>query len=89
MTGCSTPPTRPDYYLLYQPDVDWLRSSAAVLGEAQAKRIAATSCQDGRRAIVFAVDKYMGQRYLTDMNITFCRLPYEMYQEKQGVVAWS
>ena len=78
-----------DYYLLYEPDVDWLRSSAAVLGEAQAKRIAAASCQDGRRAIVFAVDKYMGQRYLTDMNITFCRLPYEMYQEKQGVVAWS
>lgn len=78
-----------DYYLLYQPDVDWLRSSAAVLGEAQAKRIAAASCQDGRRAIMFAVDKYMGQRYLTDMNITFCRLPYEMYQDKQGVVAWS
>ena len=78
-----------DYYLLYEPDVDWLRSKAAVLGEAQAKRIAAASCQDGHRAIVFAVDKYMGQRYLTDMNITFCRLPYEMYQDKQGVVAWN
>ena len=78
-----------DYYLLYQPDMDWLRSKAAVLGEEQAERIAAASCQDGHRAIVFAVDKYMGQRYLTDMNITFCRLPYEMYQDKQGVVAWS
>ena len=77
------------YYLLYEPDLDWLRSKEAVLNEAQAKRIAAASCQDGRRAIVFAVDKYMGQRYLTDMNITFCRLPYEMYQDKQGVVAWS
>ena len=78
-----------DYYLLYQRDMDWLRSKAAVLGEEQAKRITAASCQDGHRAIVFAVDKYMGQRYLTDMNITFCRLPYEMYQEQQGVVAWS
>ena len=78
-----------DYYLLYEPDVDWLRSKAAVLGEARAERIAAASCQDGHRAIVFAVDKYMGQRYLTDMNITFCRLPYEMYQDKQGVVAWN
>ena len=78
-----------DYYLLYQPDVDWLRSKAAVLNEDQAERIAAASCQDGHRAIVFAVDKYMGQRYLTDKNITFCRLPYEMYQEQQGVSAWS
>ena len=78
-----------DYYLLYQPNLDWLLSKAAVLGKEQADRIAAASCQDGHRAIVFAVDKYMGQRYLTDMNITFCRLPYEMYQEQRGVVAWS
>ena len=78
-----------DYYLLYQPDVDWLRSKAAVLGETQAERIAAAIRCTGKKAIVFAVDKYMGQRYLTDMNITFCRLPYEMYQDKQGVVAWS
>ena len=78
-----------DFYLLYEPDVDWLRSKAAVLNEEHAKRIAAVSCQDGHRAIVFAVDQYMGQRRLTDMNITFCRLPYEMYQEQHGVVAWS
>ena len=78
-----------DYYLLYEPSLDWLRSKAAVLNKEQAERIAAASCQDGHRAIVFAVDQYMGQRRLTGMNITFCRLPYEMYQEQQGVVAWS
>ena len=65
-----------DYYLLYQPDLKWLRSNAAILNEQQARRIHDV----GKKAVVFAADKYMGQRFLTDLGITFCQIPYEIHQ---------
>ena len=65
-----------DYYLLYEPDIEWLRSNKAILNEQQAKRIQGV----GREAVVFAADKYMGQRFLTDMKIKFCQLPYELHR---------
>ena len=65
-----------DYYLLYQPDIDWLSSNEGILNEGRAKRISASS--RSRKAIVFGPGKYMGQRDLTPMGITFCQLPYEM-----------
>ena len=68
-----------DYYLLYRPDIKWLRSKAAILNEERARRIKGV----GRKARVFAADKYMGQRFLTDMGITFCQIPYELHR---GVV---
>ena len=36
----------------------------------------------GRWAIVFGPGKYIGQRDLTPMSITFCQLPYEMYSAR-------
>ncbi len=71
-----------DYYLLYRPDIDWLRSNEAVLNEQQARRIHAS----GRKAVVFAADKYMSQRFLTDMGITFCQIPYELHRSGLGGV---
>ena len=65
-----------DYYLLYRPDIEWLRSSEAILNEQQARRIRNV----GKKAVVFAADKYMGQRFLTDMGITFCQIPYELHR---------
>ena len=64
------------WYLFYQPEIAWLRSSAAVLTEEQALRIHSS----GKAAYVFAADKYIGQRMLTDLNITFCQLPYELHR---------
>ena len=69
-----------DYYLLYKPDIEWLRSNEAILNEQQAKRIGGV----GRKAVVFAADKYMGQRFLTDMGITFCQIPYEIHRAGIG-----
>ena len=66
---------RRDYYLLYQPDLQWLRSNAAMFNEHQAQRI----YRAGRPAIVFAAGKFIGQRTLTDWRITFCQIPYEMH----------
>ena len=65
-----------DYYLLYHPDIEWLRSNEAILDEEQAQRIRDV----GRIAVVFASDKYMGQRFLSDMGIVFCQIPYELHR---------
>ena len=65
-----------DFYLLYRPDIEWLRSNEAILNEEQARRIRDV----GRKAVVFASDKYMGQRFLGDMGITFCQIPYELHR---------
>ena len=70
-----------DYYLLYEPSTNWLRSKTAVLNEERAKRISSASRARGREeAVVFAAAKYIGQRELTGMGITFCQLPYEMHR---------
>ena len=68
-----------DYYLLYEPDVDWLSSNEGILNEERAKQISAASHGSGRKAIVFGPGKYIGQRDLTPIGITFCQLPYEMH----------
>ena len=72
-----------DYYLLYEPDVDWLCSNEGIVNEERARRISAASRGSGRKAIVFGPGKYMGQRDLTTMGITFCQLPYEMHGSGQ------
>ncbi len=68
-----------DYYLLYEPNVEWLCGNEGILNEERARRISAASREKGRRAIVFGPGKYIGQRDLTPMGITFCQLPYEMH----------
>ena len=67
-----------DYYLFYEPDLEWLQSNEAVFTEDQAKRIRAAG--PGRSAVVFAAGKFIGQRELSRMNITFCQLPYELHR---------
>ena len=67
-----------DYYLIYRPDAEWLRSNEAVLTEERAERIGERNRAQGKKAVVFAAEKYMGQRDLTDLGITFCRLPHEL-----------
>ena len=72
---------RRDYYLLYEPSVEYLRSEDAVLNEIRAKRIGEASGALSREAIVFAAAKYMSQRDLTsEHRITFCQLPYEIHR---------
>ena len=59
-----------DYYLLYKPDLNWLRSNKSVLDAKRAERISAT----GRKAVVFGTGKHLGQRELTSMSIEFCSI---------------
>ena len=57
-----------------------MRSNEAVLNENQAERIREESREQGKKAIVFGAGKYIGQRELTRMDITFCQLPYELHR---------
>ena len=67
-------------HLLYEPDLEWLRSGEAVLNEERAKRIGAAARERGKNVLVFAAAKYLGQRELTEYGITFCQLPYELHR---------
>ena len=67
-----------DYCLLYKPDVDWLCGNSGMLSADRAKRIGADARVHGRKAIVFGPGKYVGQRELTNMGVTFCQIPYEI-----------
>lgn len=69
-----------DYYLLYESDLEWLRSNEGVLGEERVNRIGNVNAIEGHKAVVFAVGKYMSQQALTRQNITFCQLPYELHR---------
>ena len=69
-----------DYYLLYEPDLEWLRGSEGILSLNQARRISAASRSKGRKAVVFGPGKYISQRDLTPLGVTFCQLPYEIHR---------
>ena len=68
-----------DYYLLYKPDLEYLLSNEPVLNLERAERISNANWQNGKKAIVYGPCKYIGQRDLTNMGITFCQLPYALY----------
>ena len=67
-----------NYHLLWEPDVRWLLSPEAVLNAERAERVGARCRAEGRKAVVFAAAKYIGQRDLTDIGVTFCQVPYEL-----------
>ncbi len=69
-----------DYYLIYKPDLEYLRSDAAVLNIERAERVREASDQTGRKAIVYAAGNYIGQRELTRMRIIFCQLPNALHE---------
>ena len=69
-----------DYYLLYEPDLEYLRSNAAILKLEGAERIRDASRKNGKKAIVYAAGNYIGQRELTQMGIIFCQLPDALHE---------
>jgi adenine-specific DNA-methyltransferase len=68
-------------HLIYKPDPKWMRGEDAKLDLTAAERIAAAAKEDdGKPVLVFAAQKTMGQRWLTDLGITFCQLPYSIHR---------
>ena len=66
------------FYLIYEPDLTFLHSAGSALNSDRADRIAKQAKKKQKTAVVFATHKFMGQKELTRMGITFCGLPYGM-----------
>jgi adenine-specific DNA-methyltransferase len=65
-------------HLIYRPDQMWMRSNNAMLDMETAGRIAAAA--GGQPVLVFAAGKFMAQKALTGMGLTFCQLPYSIHR---------
>ena len=65
------------FYLVYKPDLSFLRGADSALNGARAERIAKQAKQKKKTAVVFATHKFMGQKELSQMRIVFCGLPYD------------
>jgi adenine-specific DNA-methyltransferase len=66
-------------HLFYQPDPAWLRSNESALNADRVEAVARGN-RNGKRAIVFAVAKFMSQKELTKKRIEFCQLPYAVHR---------
>ena len=64
------------FYLIYEPNLAFLRSTDSALNSDRTKRIAKQTRAKKKTAVVFATHKFMGQKELTGMGIVFCGLPY-------------
>jgi adenine-specific DNA-methyltransferase len=70
-------------HLHYQPERAWLRGGEAQLHEDHVKLITARK-PPGKKALVFAVGKYMSQKTLTPQGVEFCQLPYAIHRMVGG-----
>ena len=59
---------------------NFLRSTDSALNGDRADRIAKQAKRKRKTAVVFATHKFMSQKELTGMGITFCQLPYNSYR---------
>ena len=68
-------------WLIYKPDLDWLKSPEAALTLTRAKEIAADR-DVGARHLVFAPARYVSQKMLADQSIPveFAPLPFALYR---------
>lgn len=64
-----------DVYLLYEPDVDYLRSTALTLDVARS-----LPKGSGKKRLLFAPTKYLDSVHLAEHRIEFCQLPFEIYK---------
>ena len=66
---------RYDVYLLYEPDMNYLKSTALTLDMA-----GSLPKGSGKRRLIFAPTKYMDIIQLEENRIDFCQLPFEIYK---------
>ena len=63
------------FYLIYEPTLQFLESNASALDGERAEQIAKVCKETGKKAYVYAPQKFISQKELTGMGITFCQLP--------------
>ena len=66
---------RGDVYLIYEPDRERIRDLALTLDYARS-----LPKPKGTNRLVFAPTKYLDQEFLDQYRITFCQLPFQIYQ---------
>jgi adenine-specific DNA-methyltransferase len=64
-------------YLLYKPDMEYLKSTALTLERAEA-----IGKFTGKKRLVFAPAKYLDREHLERLHIDFAQLPFEIYQKQ-------
>lgn len=67
-----------DVYMLYKPDIEYLKQTALTLNMARELRQKAGT----RPLLVFAPTKYVETGELDELKIDFCQLPFEIYKVK-------
>lgn len=65
-------------HLIYKPDVEFLRGNDSALNADLVTKIQARG--KGKKSLVFATAKFMGQKELSAANIDFCQLPYAIHR---------
>ncbi len=74
-TGFIGESTKYDVYLFYEPNLDYLKSTALTLDMARA-----LPKGSGKRRLVFAPTKYLDGIHLEQNRVDFCQLPFEIYK---------
>lgn len=64
-----------DVYLLYEPDLNYLKNTALTLDIARG-----LPKGSGKKRLVFAPTKYLDSIHLDEQRIEFCQLPFEIYK---------
>jgi adenine-specific DNA-methyltransferase len=64
-----------DVYLLYEPDLNYLKNTALTLDIAHS-----LPKGSGKKRLVFAPTKYLDSIHLEENRIEFCQLPFEIYK---------
>ena len=64
-----------DVYLLYEPDIKYLKTTALTLDMARG-----LPKGSGKKRLVFAPTKYLDSIHLDEHRIEFCQLPFEIYK---------
>ena len=74
-TGFIGSSTQYDVYLLYEPDLEYLKNTALTLDVARS-----LPKGSGKKRLVFAPTKYLDSIHLDEQRIEFCQLPFEIYK---------
>ena len=63
------------FYLIYKPDLKFLKSPASALDGDRMDRIVKQARKKRKTALVYASHKFIGQKELTQSGVVFCGLP--------------
>jgi adenine-specific DNA-methyltransferase len=66
-------------FLIYDDDIEKLKDMALTLDVARELPGAAK-----KQKLVFAPTEYLGERFLVDLRIKFCQLPFEIYEAAEA-----